>query len=1163
MKKITLMLFALVAFCWQSNAQLNEGFDTAGLPTGWTETQVSGTDNWVSGATSNQNGSVVPRTGAGMAYFSTSNYNHDTTRLETPSQDLSSLTSPLLTFYYTQVDWSGDQDKLSIWYKDGAAGTWTMIVEYSASVTAWTEVNIILPNPSADYYIGFQGDGFWGRGITLDDVSIAEAPSCLAPGSLGYLPTSTTSGTLSWLPSGSETDFTYEFGAPGFTPGTGTEEGTGMVTANSADISGLVAGTDYEFYIQANCGVDGDSAYSGPFSWSQPDTGEACGTAFVATLEADCGTATPISLDFTGAPSNISTSCDSFNNFGLWVTTTTDATGGLRVNASAAVDMAIFDSCGGTDIECYGTGIFPNVDVMLSPNTTYYMYFWQEGTASTAMVDVCMTLPPSCLEPSGLTATTTGLDAVDITWTAGDAETEWTYEYGVSPYAQGGGGTSGTVMTTPSLSLSALTPGETYDIYLQANCGPGDDSPYITTSWTQPVVGSTCEAAINVAALPYTTTDDTANYGDDYTGSAGATGCGTTSSYLNGDDVVYEYTAIADGTIKLSMSAIGSTYSGIFVYTDCANIGTECVAGFGNGGSTADYNIDVAVTNGTTYYIVISTWATPQSTTYTLDITEVLCAEPSGLAATTTGLDTADITWTAGGAETDWTYEYGVSPYTQGGGGTSGTVMTTPSLSLTGLTPGETYDIYVQTNCGVGNDSPYVTTSWTQPVVGATCETAIDVAALPYNTSDDTANYGDNYSGSAGATGCGTTSNYLNGDDVVYAYTATADATINIAMSAIGSTYSGLFVYTDCANIGTECVAGFGNGFSTDDYNLEVSVTNGTTYYIVISTWATPQSTTYTLDITENTCVNAEATYTVVEDCANTQFSVDVDVTSLGTATSVTISDDQGSADQQVSATGIVSFGPYASGTTVNYSILNDQDASCEIMESVSYNCPPMNDECLNATALTPGAVFADNPVDGTVAGATADAETASCGSNGPGVWYSIAVPASGDITIEVSDDSLGGTGFDSVIEAFSGVCGALVSLGCDDDGAAGFDGYSQLELTGLTGGETIYVRVWEYGGNEEEPFSISAFSASLSIDDVNNEAAFTYYPNPVKNTLTLNAQNTIEQIAMYNMLGQEVLRATPNTVDSDIDMSQLQTGTYFVKVTIANITETIRVIKQ
>jgi len=224
---------------------------------------------------------------------------------------------------------------------------------------------------------------------------------------------------------------------------------------------------------------------------------------------------------------------------------------------------------------------------------------------------------------------------------------------------------------------------------------------------------------------------------------------------------------------------------------------------------------------------------------------------------------------------------------------------------------------------------------------------------------------------------------------------------------------------------------------------------------------------------------------------------------------------------------------------------------------------PPANDDCADAIALTPGGVFGDYPVDGSVTSATEDAETNGCGSNGAGIWYSVVVPDSGDITIETAPDAAtGDTGFDSLIEAFSGTCGALTSIDCDDDGSSA-NLFSILELTGLTPGSTIYIRVWESGGDDDEPFSISAYSASLSVNNFESESAFTYYPNPVKNTLSLNAQNTIEQVAMYNMLGQEVLRVTPNAVDSDINMSSLQTGTYFVKVTIANVTETIRVIKQ
>ena len=49
----------------------------------------------------------------------------------------------------------------------------------------------------------------------------------------------------------------------------------------------------------------------------------------------------------------------------------------------------------------------------------------------------------------------------------------------------------------------------------------------------------------------------------------------------------------------------------------------------------------------------------------------------------------------------------------------------------------------------------------------------------------------------------------------------------------------------------------------------------------------------------------------------------------------------------------------------------------------------------------------------------------------------------------------------------------------------------------------------------------------------------------------------------MHYMLGQEVLRTAPNNVNSTVDMSAFQTGAYFVKVTINDRTETIRVIKQ
>ncbi|RCT54443.1 FG-GAP-like repeat-containing protein [Winogradskyella sp. KYW1333] len=114
------------------------------------------------------------------------------------------------------------------------------------------------------------------------------------------------------------------------------------------------------------------------------------------------------------------------------------------------------------------------------------------------------------------------------------------------------------------------------------------------------------------------------------------------------------------------------------------------------------------------------------------------------------------------------------------------------------------------------------------------------------------------------------------------------------------------------------------------------------------------------------------------------------------------------------------------------------------------------------------------------------------------------------------------------------------------------------------------YIKVKWLSGTEDILYNVTVNQtlnilegSSLSVNQFDNSSAFTYYPNPVNNTLTLNAQNNIKNVRMYNMLGQEVMNAQPQAVDSDIDMSSLETGTYFVQVTIASITKTVRVVKQ
>ena len=91
--------------------------------------------------------------------------------------NLSSVDDPQLTFNYAQPVWAGDQDQLRVFYRTSYDGDWVQIGEYLDDTPAWTEVTIDLPNPSSDYYVGFQATSGYGYGVTLDDVCVQAALS--------------------------------------------------------------------------------------------------------------------------------------------------------------------------------------------------------------------------------------------------------------------------------------------------------------------------------------------------------------------------------------------------------------------------------------------------------------------------------------------------------------------------------------------------------------------------------------------------------------------------------------------------------------------------------------------------------------------------------------------------------------------------------------------------------------------------------------------------------------------------------------------------------------------------------------------------------------------------------------------------------------------------
>ncbi len=150
-------------------------FTSAATLDNWSQQYVIGAHPWIP-STSNQSNSVGPKSGAKLALFYKGDFTSATTRMVSPSLNLTGATNPVLKFSFTQVRWGNDQDMLKVLYKTSANGSWITLANYTTNVTTWADITLTLPDPSSTYYIAFEGKSAYGYGITLDDVSV-EDPS--------------------------------------------------------------------------------------------------------------------------------------------------------------------------------------------------------------------------------------------------------------------------------------------------------------------------------------------------------------------------------------------------------------------------------------------------------------------------------------------------------------------------------------------------------------------------------------------------------------------------------------------------------------------------------------------------------------------------------------------------------------------------------------------------------------------------------------------------------------------------------------------------------------------------------------------------------------------------------------------------------------------------
>jgi len=86
--------------------------------------------------------------------------------------------------------------------------------------------------------------------------------------------------------------------------------------------------------------------------------------------------------------------------------------------------------------------------------------------------------------------------------------------------------------------------------------------------------------------------------------------------------------------------------------------------------------------------------------------------------------------------------------------------------------------------------------------------------------------------------------------------------------------------------------------------------------------------------------------------------------------------------------------------------------------------------------------------------------------------------------------------------------------------------------------------------------------STTASVEDL-KKFNFSAYPNPALNNLTISASKNIENVEIFNLIGQKVMSLSPNSDNKTIDVSNLNTGVYILKATIEGIKGSYKFVKQ
>ncbi len=121
--------------------------------------------------------------------------------------------------------------------------------------------------------------------------------------------------------------------------------------------------------------------------------------------------------------------------------------------------------------------------------------------------------------------------------------------------------------------------------------------------------------------------------------------------------------------------------------------------------------------------------------------------------------------------------------------------------------------------------------------------------------------------------------------------------------------------------------------------------------------------------------------------------------------------------------------------------------------------------------------------------------------------------------------------------------------------------GTNPLNGTDSVTNGAIYYAVNIVDNCSSAPFAVTV-TVTLANDSFDN-TNFNFYPNPTFNVLNVEYSKNIESVSITNLLGQMLFEYKINSKSTQIDLSNLPTATYLVKVRAEGSEKVVKVVKQ